>query len=298
MAEVCITEFTDPGCPWAYSAEPFRRRLSWLYGDRLEWKTRLVGLAATPEEYTERGFTPAKQAAALAKIAREQEMPIDTRERPRMAATIPACRAVVAARLHAPEAERPLLRRLRVRCFAGELLDEPATIAGAAGDAGLDPAELDRWCEGDDVAAALAEDMAIARQPMPAARVLDSKLANWSGGRRYTCPSYEITRTADGVRIAVPGFQPFAAYDVVTANLVPGLDRREPPETVEEVLAWTGTPLATKEVAVVCDISFAEARERLGRVAVEEHVGADGFWTLPRGAHDVRAAAGAGATTA
>jgi 2-hydroxychromene-2-carboxylate isomerase len=272
MADVCITEFTDPACPWAYSAEPVRRRLSWLYGDRLEWRLRMVGLAATPEEYERRGFTTKKQAAALAKIAHDEGMPIDTRERPRMAATIPACRAVVAARL---------LRRLRVRCFAGQLIDEPATIAAAATDAGLDPADIERWSEDPEVAAALAEDMAIARRPMPAARVLDAKLANWSGGRRYTCPSYEITRTADGVRIAVPGFQPFAVYDVVTANLVPGLDRREPPATVEEVLAWTGTPLATKEVAVVCDIGFAEARERLGRVAVEEHVGADGFWTLP-----------------
>jgi hypothetical protein len=78
----------------------------------------------------------------------------------------------------------------------------------------------------------------------------------------------------------VPGFQPFAVYDVVTANLVPGVDRREAPESVEEVLAWTGTPLATKEVAVVCDIDFAQARERLGRVAEEQHVGADGFWSL------------------
>jgi predicted DsbA family dithiol-disulfide isomerase len=298
MADVCITEFTDPGCPWAYSAEPFRRRLSWLYGDRLEWKTRMVGLAATPDDYERRGFTTKKHAAALAMIAREQEMPIDTRERPRMAATIPACRAVVAARLHAPEAERPLLRRLRVRNFSGELLDEPATIAAAATDVGLDPAELERWCEGQDVAAALAEDMAISRQPMPAARVLDAKLANWSGGRRYTCPSYEIARTSDGVRIAVPGFQPFAVYDVVTANLVPGVDRREPPATVEEVLAWTGTPLATKEVAVVCDIAFADARERLGRVAVEEHVGADGFWTLPGTRRRSRRTAPARATVA
>src|SRR5262249_21721584 len=161
------------------------------------------------------------------------------------------CRAVVAARLHAPEAERALLRRLRVRCFSGQLLDEPATIAAAATDAGLDPAELALWSKSGDVAAALLEDMAVARRPLPAARVLDAKLASWSGGRRYTCPSYEITRTADGVRIAVPGFQPFAVYDVVTANLVPGLDRRDPPATVEEVLAWTGTPLATKEVAVV-----------------------------------------------
>jgi len=27
MSEVRITEFTDPGCPWAWSAEPARRRL-------------------------------------------------------------------------------------------------------------------------------------------------------------------------------------------------------------------------------------------------------------------------------
>ena len=280
MADVCITEYTDPGCPWAYSAEPFRRRLSWLYGDALEWRVRMVGLAGSPDEYIEHGFTPERQSRAFASIARDHGMPIDTSVRPRMAATIPACRAVVAARLHAPDRMRALLRRLRVRHFAGELLDEPATIAAAARDAGIDPADLDRWTAGDDVEAALREDMVASRHPIVAARVLDEKLANWSGRRRYTCPSYEIVRVADGVKIAVPGFQPFAVYDVVTANLVPGVDRRDPPESVEEVLAWTGTPLATKEVAVVCDVGFAEARERLGRVAVEQHVGADGFWTL------------------
>jgi predicted DsbA family dithiol-disulfide isomerase len=279
-ADVCITEYTDPGCPWAYSAEPFRRRLNWLYGDRLEWRIRLVGLAESPDEYVERGFTPERQSQAFASISREHGMPIDTSQRPRMAATVPACRAVVAARLHAPEHERRLLRRLRVRHFSGELLDDPQTIAAAARDAGLDPAELEVWMREDAVEAALREDMATAREPLAAARVLDHKLANWSGGRRYTCPSYEIGHVADRVRIAVPGFQPWAVYDVVTANLVPGLDRREPPDSVEQVLAWTGTPLATKEVAVVCDIGFAEARERLGRVADEHHVGADGFWSL------------------
>jgi predicted DsbA family dithiol-disulfide isomerase len=280
MAEVCITEYTDPGCPWAYSAEPFRRRLNWLYGDRLEWRARMVGLAESPDEYAERGFTPERQSSAFASIARDHGMPIDTSQRPRMAATLPACRAVVAARLHAPDRERRLLRRLRVRHFSGELLDEPQTIAAAARDAGLDPAQLEVWMRGEAVEAALREDMAAAREPHTAARVLDHKLANWSGGRRYTCPSYEIVRVSDGVRIAVPGFQPWAVYDVLLANLVPGLDRREPPGSVDEVLAWTGTPLATKEVAVVCDVDFATARERLGRVAEERHVGADGFWTL------------------
>jgi predicted DsbA family dithiol-disulfide isomerase len=283
MAHVCITEYTDPGCPWAYSAEPFRRRLTWLYGDALEWRVRMVGLAESPDEYVERGFTPERQSSAFAMIAREHGMPIDTSVRSRMAATVPACRAVVAARLHAPDKVRRLLRRLRVRHFSGQLLDDPETIAGAARDADIDPGELERWTTGDDVEAALREDMAAARHPIAAARVLDDKLANWSGGRRYTCPSYEIVRVEDGVRIAVPGFQPFAVYDVVTANLVPGVDRREPAESVEDVLEWTGTPLATKEVAVVCDISFADARERLGRVAEEHHVGADGFWSLNGG---------------
>ncbi len=282
VPDVRITEFTDPGCPWAWSAEPFRRRLDWLYGERLEWQICVVGLSETPEDYLAKGFTPEKQARSFERIAKEHGMPIDTAPRPRMAATLPACRAIVAARLNAPERERTLLRRLRVRNFSSELLDEPETIAAAARDAGLDPAELERWSRGEDVEAALREDMARAREPIPAARVLDDKLANWSGGRRYTCPSYEVVRVSDGVRIAVPGFQPFGVYDVLLANLVPDLERREPAESAEEVLEWTGTPLASKEVAVVRDIPFERAREELGRVADECHVGSDGLWSLPR----------------
>ena len=281
MAAVRIVEYTDPGCPWAYSAEPFRRRLDWLYGDDLTWDVRMVGLSASPGEYVERGFTPERQSEAFRRIAHDHGMPIDTRVRPRMAATQPACRAVVAARRNAPDRARTLLRRLRVRHFSGQLLDDPDTIADAALDAGLDPDELGRWVAEEETIRALEEDMAAARRPMPAALVLDEKLANWSGGRRYTCPSYEIVRMADDVRISVPGFQPFAVYDVITANLVPGVRREDLPGSAEDVLRWAGTPLASKEVAVVRDIPVDQAREELGRVAEEVHVGADGFWTLP-----------------
>ena len=82
------------------------------------------------------------------------------------------------------------------------------------------------------------------------------------------------------MRIAVPGFQPFPVYDVVTANLVPGVDRRDAARRRGRGPAWAGTPLASKEVAVVCDISVQDAREALGRVADEQHVGFDGFWSL------------------
>ena len=139
MPAVRITEYTDPGCPWAYSAEPYRRRLRWLYGDDIEWHVRMVVLADSPDDYLEREFTPDKQAAAYTAISREHGMPIDTRERPRMAATRPACRAVVAARLHDTVAAAALLRCLRVHNFAGDaLLDEPEMIELAAASAGLD----------------------------------------------------------------------------------------------------------------------------------------------------------------
>jgi predicted DsbA family dithiol-disulfide isomerase len=278
-AAVCITEFTDPACPFAYSAEPVRARLRWLYGEHIDFEARMVVLTESPQDYLDRGFTPDKQAESFRRLAREYGMPIDTRERPRMAASLPACRAVVAASIHSDRGWF-LLRALRVRHFSGELLDDPSTIAGAAGDAGIDAAALAEWARDDVVEHRLREDMALAREPLPAARVLDEKLANWSGGRRYTCPSYEIVRRSDGVRIAVPGFQPFAAYGVVTANLVPDTPRREPPDDVREVLDWALVPISTKEVAAVMDIELLDAREQLVRAGAREHpVGTDGFWT-------------------
>jgi predicted DsbA family dithiol-disulfide isomerase len=280
MADVCITEFTDPACPWAWSAEPFRRRLAWHYGDRLEWRLQMVGLSETPQDNADRGLTPETLSSSYRRIAADHGMPIDTVLRPRVAASVPACRAIVATRMKAPELARRLLRRLRVLGFGGALIDEPETIAQAAREAGLDPGELGLWIEMPEVERELREGMEAARRPMPAARVLDHKLANWSGGRRYTCPSFEITRLSDGVTISVPGFQPFAAYDVVLANLVPGLDRHDAADSVEQVLRWAEVPLASQEVACVRCISRDQAREELGRVAEEQHLGADGFWTL------------------
>lgn len=280
MTLIRITEYTDPGCPFAFSAEPFRLRLRWLYGDEIEWRLRMVVLADSPEDYLAKNFDAKLMANGNQMLAREHGMPIDTREKPRVHATLPACRAVVAARLHAPEREWTLLRALRVRNFAGELLDAPETLAGAAADAGIDPAELERWTAGEDVAAALAEDKALARDPSAAALVLSHKLAGWSGGMRYTCPSYELERVADGTHLSVPGFQPWPAYDLALANLLPDVERRPAPESVEEVLRWAGYPLASREVGEVCGLDLFAAREALGRVATERHVGADGYWSL------------------
>jgi predicted DsbA family dithiol-disulfide isomerase len=280
MAELRITEFTDPACPFAWSAEPSRRRLEWLYGEQLGWEVRMVGLSSSPEEYIDKGFTPERLSAGLRSLAERHHMPMDDSLRPRMSATMPACRAVVATRLNDPEHERGVLRQLRVRNFAGELLDERATLDAAAADVGIDPAALASWMADAKTERALEEDLDLARHPAPEAIALKHKLASWSGGWRYTCPSYEIVRAADGAHLSAPGFQPLESYEVAIGNLLPSAVRHEDPTGVEEVLAWAGEPLASIEVAAVCAIGLEEAREQLGRVAEERPLGFDGLWSL------------------
>jgi predicted DsbA family dithiol-disulfide isomerase len=292
MATLRIDEFTDPGCPWAFSAEPGRLRLRWLYGDAIDWHPRMVVLSRSPDEYEAKGFTPELMAQGMADIQRRFDMPIDPRPRPRMAATVHACRAVVAARLHFPDREQALLRRLRIHAMAGDLFDEPAVIARAASEAGIDPMRLLRALRDDpEVQRELEADAAAARRPTPPALALDHKLAPAENGGRYTCPSYEITRPATGARFDVPGFQPVAVYEAAIANLAPELGRRATPDSVEEVLEWAGEPLATAEVAAICEIEHAEARTELARVAREDAVGPDGWWTLAADVQHLRRAA-------
>lgn len=281
MTTIEITEFTDPACPFAWSAEPARRRIEWLYGDQIDLRPRMVGLSESVEAMAEKGLTTEMLAMGAARLAAAHHMPMETAPPARLAASVPACRAVVAVRLHEPARERAMLRALRVSTFSGELLDETATHRHAAQRADVDPDELERWLAEPDTDAALREDMRAARAPVPEAVALPGKLASdpdSETGYRYTCPSWELVR--DGRRSAVPGFQPTAAYEVTIANLAPELTRRADPDDIAEVLRWADEPLATAEVAAVCGIDLDAAREQLGRLAAEEHIGSDGLWSL------------------
>jgi predicted DsbA family dithiol-disulfide isomerase len=267
-----VTLFTDPACPFAFSAEPARMRLAWHYGEQLRWRRRMIVLTREPGEAE-------KLAAGAPTLQRLHGMPIVPAPYPRPASSEPACRAVVAARLHAPHAEAALLRRLRVRTMAGGLLDDPALIAAAARDAGLDPVELERWCGEPEVGRALEEDAAAARAPAPAARALDHKLGGPPGQRRYTAPSVELRRDGHGEPFVLPGFHPVEAYEAAIANLAPELLRRPVPASVAEVLTWAGEPLATAEVAAIARLDAQQARAQLARVARPQAAGADFWWT-------------------
>jgi predicted DsbA family dithiol-disulfide isomerase len=275
-----IRHYADPACPWDFSAEPARYRLRWHYGDQLAWQNVLIVLSEDPEEYVRRGFTPERLAEGMTSIQRRHGMPIDPGPRERFGASAPACRAVVAARVHAPASEDALLRALRVRAMTGGLLDDRALLRDAAGDAGVAFAELEEWMRAEAVEAELRADMRAARSPSPAARALDHKLAGPPEERRYTAPSYEISRVDGGGSLAIPGFNPIETYEAAIANLAPELERRPKPESVEEVLAWAGEPLATAEVALLLQQDAAEVRTQLARVARALPAGADAYWTL------------------
>jgi predicted DsbA family dithiol-disulfide isomerase len=262
-----IELFTDPACPLAFSAEPIRQRLRWRYGAGLRWTTRMIVLTREPGEAD-------KLAAGAPGLQRRFGMPIDPRPYERPASSEHACRAVVAARIRAPERADALLRRLRVRVMQGGLLDDPALIGAAAAEAGLDPAAVATWSASPEAASALEADAAAARDPSPAARALNHKLGGPRAERRYTAPSYVI----EG--IAVPGFNPLEVYETVIANADPTLPLRPRPESVGQLLSWTDEPLATAEVALVMELEIDQARSELAPVARFVPAGADGYWTL------------------
>jgi predicted DsbA family dithiol-disulfide isomerase len=273
VTQLEITLFTDPACPFAFSAEPVRWRLRWHYGDQLAWRLRMIVLTLEPGEAE-------KLAQGAPGLQRRYGMPILPLPYVRPASSEPACRAVVAARLNAPAAEQPLLRRLRVRTMIGGLLDDPELIAAAALDAGLDPDQLALWCATDAVEAALQTDIDEARSPSPAARALDHKLGGPREQRRYTAPSYELTY-GDGPPFAIPGFNPAEVYETAIGNIAPELVRRPKPETVEELLAWAGEPLATAEIANVMQIDLDDARTAARDAARAIPAGAEFYWKLP-----------------
>lgn len=268
-----ITLFTDPACPFAFSAEPVRHALRWAYGDQLSWRTVMIVLTREPGEAE-------KLAGGADGLQTLHGMPIARGPKPRAASSEPACRAVVATRLHDPELEAPLLRRLRVYTMAGGLLDDPALITAAAVDVGIDADALERWVATTEVDEALEADVAASRTPSSRALALDHRLGGPADERRYSAPSYELALPDRDAVAVVPGFNPVPTYEIAFANLDPTLVRRPPPERVHDLLDWAGEPLATAEVATVMRIDREIARAQLREVAREIPAGADAYWTL------------------
>jgi protein-disulfide isomerase-like protein with CxxC motif len=251
---LATTLFTDPGCPWAYSAAPDLAVLRWRYGAGLDWRVVVIGLSEDGAKYESRGYTPGRMVQSHPTFRGRFGMPFGAAPRERITGTGPACRAIVATRLVAPEHEWAVIRALQFATFCSSaLLDSGEVIAAALADvAGLDAAAVVAAMADPATEEAYARDHAEARAAGGTPAEAQGKTASdASDGRvRYTAPSV-IFESQDGERLVAGGFQSIEAYDVCVANLAPGLARRAAPEDPHDALAAFDHGLTTQEVAAI-----------------------------------------------
>lgn len=292
--QVEVVHYTDPSCPWAYSAEPFMRALEWRYGDGLAWRLVTIGLREDTADLERGGTTPASRVDGWRWFSETFGMPLLTTPRDRLVASGPMCRAVKAAGLQGEAAERGMLRAVRMAWFTSlHLLDEEAVFAEVAAEVpGLDPERLVRDLGDPGVEDAYQSDRTEARSAAgigdPA--IAQDRAALFDGGARFTAPSLVFRH--DGSTLVAGGFQSFEAYDVCVANLAPHLPRRAQPEPAE-LLAEYPQGLTTVEVAQVCrdrndppDVPGIEAElRRLAEAGIirQSPIGDDQSLWLPAG---------------
>jgi 2-hydroxychromene-2-carboxylate isomerase len=246
-----VWHFTDPGCPWAYSAWPALSTLRWRYGDGLDWRLVLIGLTEHAEQYVRRGYTPLGAARGQRRF-RTWGMPFGGGVKPRVAATARACRALAAVRLMAPEQLDAALRALQFAQFTttAVLDDEDDLRAALRTVEGLDADAIVAALDEPEVTAGYDADRRLSRTAEGSPTEFQGKAARTDGPVRYTAPSLVFER-ADGVRLEAGGFQPVEAYDVLIANLDRTLERRPAPDGPLAALDDAPYGLTTAEIAEI-----------------------------------------------
>jgi protein-disulfide isomerase-like protein with CxxC motif len=280
---ISATLYSDPACPWAYSESPALRVLEWRYEDQLDWRLVLIGLTEAASQYAARGYTPLRGALGQLRF-RRYGMPFSPAPKERISATARACRAVVAARLLEPGSEFDVFRALQLANFTTPLLlDDDAQLAEVVGE------RIVAMLDSDEVTEAYDRDREQARTAAGSPAELQGKTAATDGPVRFTAPS--IVFESNGQRLVAGGFQPVEAYDVLVANLDPGLHREPPPETPGPLLERFSHGLTTQEVALLMT-EGNDAPDREGAEsallelvatghAVREPLGDDALWKAP-----------------
>lgn len=273
-----INNYTDPMCPFAYSAEPIRLRLKWLYGSQLEFKNIYIVLSGINGEVSP--ITPEVAAKYQTSIRDKYQMPMEVVVRTRKVESVLACRNLIAAELHDGDRVDIFLRNLRIAAMTGAYLDEDDVIRKIAKNSGIDVDSLAEWCKDPSVEEELLRGFESARQPKHSAKAFSHKLSKTSTDiQRYSAPSYQFIQD-NKIKAELPGFWPVEAYEAIIGNMLPDIKRKENPGNVAEVLKWANMPMATAEVAMICQKAIDETKDELDKIAVKNPIGQDGFWVL------------------
>ena len=199
-----------------------------------------------------RGYTPGGSARGYLRF-RRRGMPFATQPRARVSATGPRL-----PRDRGDPAAGPRIRGRGLPRAAVRLVHDPARAddpddlrAALQRVVGLDTDAVLAALDDPEVEAAYQADRAEARTAAGSPTEAQGKAAQSDGPVRYTAPSLIFERSSDGARLEAGGFQSVEAYDVLLANLAPGLVRRPPPEDPLDALVAFDYGLTTYEVAAI-----------------------------------------------
>lgn len=268
-----LTLYSDPGCPWAYSAIPAQTVLRWRYGSQLQWRLVTIGLAEDPQRYLDAGYTPTRSVIGQLHYRAAYGMPFALVPRERIVATARACRTIVAARMLAPGREFDVLRALQLAWFTTPLLlDQDDGIAQALHNLkNLDVGAIVAAIDDPNVTAAYEADKDETRSAAGGPTDFQGKARQTDGPVRYSAPS--IVFEYEGRRLEAGGFQTIEVYDVLVANLDPTLDRQAPPENPLAALECFPDGLSTQEVAAIMAQGNQAPDRRASEAALIELLG-------------------------
>ena len=263
--------YTDPACPWSWALEPALRKLSYELAGSLSVTYVMCGMA--------RQFGDAVPIVTeMLEAADRSGMPVDARlwlsAPPR--SSHPACLAVKAVSEQGDPG--PYLRRVRegLMCRRRKLDSTDALLEEARAVPGIDLDKLRHAFSSHAIVEAFGADLD------RAAAVPVEHHAPGTG--RVKLPSLEFVGL-DGEVHGVYGPSDYAslAAAAIAAGAQPASAAGVPPAV--EVALRTFGPMATAEVAAVCDLPGPRAPAELWRLATEwrvrpDRVGSGELWTV------------------
>lgn len=257
-----VTYITDPACAASWGVEPMVRRLMADFGDELDFRYVMGGLAREwgPDDH-------ANLITGWLDHADESRMPLDPliwRDAP-LRSSYPACMAMKAA-TDQGKAE-PYLRALREGIFCERRkLDTPDALIDVASRTGLNVDRFKVDIASNSIIEALGDDLEIARDVPEKARAAGLHVTG-AGRERVPFPTLYFTG-GDGARHDVYGPAPYADY--LAAAEAAGAQRSgaKGQLSVQEALARFGR-MATREVEEVCGLKGPRAEGELWQLALD-----------------------------
>ena len=265
VPRIVVTHYTDPWSVWCWAIEPQLLRLQERHGDALECRARLGAIHESP---VGPDFPRAEIGRMFHAARRASGMPLDPDVviKPWSGTTHRAGIAAKAVGLSEPHLAPRFLRALR----------EAAMVEAR---------DIEALEVQEDVLRALGGDADAFREALESDEATREFYSDQAEGRLRGVSGFPTVtfRNEQGLEVGVGGFQPTEAYEAALARVSGGARWVErPPPDVVDLLRRRG-PLATVEIAEVCDWmeDLATARllemEREGTVAKKERCGGF-FW--------------------